>query len=63
MTAYQEGFLEGLRMAERLARRDYRVDLAREWGVVPGWQQGRWGVADQLQQGIEQIEAAAQTGA
>lgn len=44
----QEGILEGLREAEKIARLDLRVDLAKDCGYEPGWQKGRWMVADEL---------------
>lgn len=44
----QEGILEGLREAEKIARLDLRVDIAKDCGYEPSWQKGRWMVADEL---------------
>lgn len=45
---YDRGFRDAIKMAQDIARRDLRVDLAKNCGYVPSWQKGRWMVADEL---------------
>lgn len=55
---FRIGFRSAVEMAERMARRDLRVDLAKKCGYVPAWQRGRWTVADQLADILKEICAA-----
>ncbi len=48
LSDFQQGMLEGLHAAERIARTDMRIDLAKDCGYEPGWQKGRWMVADDI---------------
>lgn len=59
VSMYRLGFKTALEMCENLARRDQRVELAKSCGYVPGWQKGRWMVADDIAARIKVIEADA----
>jgi hypothetical protein len=52
--AFRMGFDAALGAVERMARRDCRVALAKSCGYVPGWQKGRWMVADAVAELIRQ---------
>jgi hypothetical protein len=46
--AFGFGFDTALEMVEQMARADHRNDLAKKCGYVPGWQKGRWMIADSI---------------
>lgn len=54
---YRLGFENALQMAHDAARRDHRNEMAKGCGYVPGWQRGRWMIADELAAHLKEIEA------